>query len=179
MSGDGRFRRGQSGNPKGRPRGARNSKTVSAFAVVFDRMIKVREGSSERELSAEEALQLRVYQQALKGSRMAQRTIMKMIAKREAWRAKHEPAERKQVEIKHERPDLSGKAIAAMVLLGIATEDETGSPGEHLLEPWAVEAALQRSRGRKLDRLDVANIRVSVRAWTTLDLQKYRDECGE
>lgn len=172
-----RFQAGTSGNPSGRPRKAQGAETTTAFDVVFDQTITVREGAGTRELSAEEALQLRTYQEAVKGSRIAQRTIMKMIAKREAWRAKHEPRPHRKIEVKHEQCDRSRNALAAMLALGIATPYENDRASkDFLLEPWAVETALRRRKKRTLDRLERGNIRVSVRDWTSLNLDQYPDD---
>src|SRR3954466_6325932 len=78
---NGRFQKGQSGNPAGRPKARRPH--VSAFDVVFDRTLTVSQNGVERELTVDEALQLKTYQAALKGSRMAVRAVLKMIEKRE------------------------------------------------------------------------------------------------
>ena len=81
----GQFQKGHSGNPKGRPRKqvAPPDATRSAFEIVFEKRVTVTQGGVDQELSVEEALQLRTYQDALAGNRAAQRTILKMIAKRE------------------------------------------------------------------------------------------------
>lgn len=120
-------------------------------------------------------LQLHTYQQALKGSRIAQRTIMKMIAKREAWRAKHTPY-LSPVVVKRECRDQQGLALPAMVALGIAVPEFEDDPESAQLEPWAVAAALTRLRGRKLNRLEIANIRCSTRDWMSLDIYRFRDD---
>lgn len=80
--GETRFRTGQSGNPAGRPKKRRPH--VSAFDIIFDKMLTVTQGGVERELTGAEALHLQTYQAALKGSRMAVRAVLKMIEKREA-----------------------------------------------------------------------------------------------
>jgi hypothetical protein len=128
-----------------------------------------------RTLTAEEALQFRTYQDAIKGSRIAQRTIMKMIAKREAWRARHAPV-RRGIQVKHERSDKQGHGRQAMLALGIAASEPGRGPDHVLLEPWAVDAALKRLRGRKLNRLEAGEIRVATRDYPSLDLGKYRDD---
>jgi hypothetical protein len=85
------FPKGRSGNLKGRPRGSRVA-TGSAFEVLLDRTLTVPDrGGGTREITVEEALQLRTYQDALAGKRMAMREVMKWIIKREAWLEKHEP----------------------------------------------------------------------------------------
>src|SRR3954452_17139197 len=78
---NGRFQKGQSGNPAGRPRVRRPH--VSAFDIIFDKTLTVTQNGVERELTIDEALQLQTYQAALKGSKMAVRAILKMIEKRE------------------------------------------------------------------------------------------------
>src|SRR5262249_32273946 len=62
---------------------ARSNTTRSAFEIVFEKRLTITQGGVDRELSVQEALQLRTYQNALAGNRMAQREVLKMIAKRE------------------------------------------------------------------------------------------------
>src|SRR5262245_54986416 len=114
----GRFLKGYSGNPKGRPRKQTPPVDVprSAFEIVFNKRVTVTQGGVERELTVEEALQLRIYEDALSGKRAAVREILKMIAKRE-----------KAIEDRGQRlPLITRKtetgprnADAAMCLLGI------------------------------------------------------------
>ena len=67
----GRFQKGQSGNPAGRPKKRRPH--VSGFDILFDKRLTASQNGSERELTVDEALQLQTYTNALKGSRMAVR----------------------------------------------------------------------------------------------------------
>lgn len=161
-----RFRSGQSGNPKGRPRKA--APQQSAFDIVIDRTLTVTQNGVERELTIDEALQQRTYQDAITGSRSARREILKMIAKREKWIAAHAPAPRNvpfEFRMEHD-PD---NAHEALVLLGIASPDprdwgpSDDSYDRLLLEPWAVEAAFVRSRKRVIDDRDLAEIRRCTR----------------
>jgi hypothetical protein len=87
---NGRFQKGQSGNPAGRPKKRRPH--VSAFDVIFDKTLTVTQNGVERELTVDEALQLQTYQAALKGSKMAVRAILKMIEKASS----HLPRRRRQ-----------------------------------------------------------------------------------
>lgn len=171
-----RFAKGQSGNPAGRPRRARTveSRDASPFAVVLDQVITVRDGDGTRELGAEEALHLKTYQKALAGSRLAQRAVMKMIEKREAWHSKHRPPP-KPITFRRTYHDKDYRASQAMEILGIATLEAGATWDKVLLEPWAVEAALKRGRG-KLDRLGAARIRVATRDYESLNLSQYRDD---
>ena len=83
------FEKGQSGNPAGRPKKRRPH--VSAFDIIFDKTLTVTQNGVERELTVDEALQLKTYQAALKGSKMAMRAVLKMIEKREIALAKQPP----------------------------------------------------------------------------------------
>jgi uncharacterized membrane protein len=144
------FRKDQSGNPGGRPTGSRASQT-SAFDVVVDMTLIVPDHAGTREIMVEEALQQKTYRNALAGDRMAIRTILKWIRKREAWIARRaSKAHRTAIkELVSPDPD---NADAALVLLGIAAPnparaDIVANRAQLLLELEAVQAALRRRRG--------------------------------
>jgi hypothetical protein len=97
------------------------------------------------------------------GSRMAVRTILKLIARRETWlAAKYQPT-RKPIEVKiaHE----GRTADEALLLLGIAVklEEPPGWPADRepllKLQPWVVEEGLRRSRRRQIPERDMTDIR--------------------
>jgi hypothetical protein len=164
-----RFRKGQSGNPKGRPKACPRL-PPSAFDIVIDRTLTLTHNGKPREVTIEEALQHRTYQQAIAGSRLAQREVLKMIAKREKWLGsrggKHQPV---QMLAEPADPD---NADEALLLLGIAEPDDRwgDSPGERrrlLLRPWVVQLALSRGR-RLLSAHDVFEIKHCTRDAETL-----------
>ena len=171
----GRFEKGHSGNPNGRPRkqSAPPGAMRSAFEIIFEKRVTVTQGGVNQELSVEEALQLRTYQDALAGKRAARRVVLKMISKREKAKEDRGLRPRKvpsvTVKMQAEEPR---NADAAMCLLGIAVPDKSRqehNPGALLLEPWAVQAALSRRRGGKaLSTEDVEEIKRSTRAPETL-----------
>jgi Family of unknown function (DUF5681) len=168
---EGWFPKGRSGNPKGRPRGSRVP-TGSAFEVLVDKTLTVPDRGGTREITLEEALQQRTYQDALAGKRMAMHEVMKWIKKREAWRAKHEPkAPRPGPWLISDDPD---NADAALVLLGIAAADPARADfgadrARLLLEPWAVQAALRRRRGgQRLTEQELKEARRCTRDSDTL-----------
>jgi len=159
----GKFRKGVSGNPKGRPKGS-GAATRSVFEILFDRTISVTENGKPRELTIDEALELRIYQDALAGNRAARRQVLKMIEEREKWLA-NQPIKRRPIEQLIEHDPLN--AHDALILLGIAERDSPwchGDPYDRLLlSPWAVQAALSRPGGRKLSAKDVSEIKRCTR----------------
>jgi hypothetical protein len=167
--GDTCFRKGQSGNPAGRPRKRRPH--VSAFDIIFDKTLTVTQGGIERELTVDEALQLQTYQAALKGSRMAIRKVLKMIETREAAMARKapSPAAPARVEMEYD----SDNATEAMRILGIGDYlDEPDRPKDNRrfrLHLWATQAALSRPGRRKIDQKEVENIKR-----VTFDADKLR-----
>ncbi len=69
------FKQGRSGNPKGRPRGARNFKTV--LRETLDQPVTLREGERVRSVSSREAAIIQLCRKALKGD---QRPLERFIA---------------------------------------------------------------------------------------------------
>jgi hypothetical protein len=59
------FQPGQSGNSKGRPKGAKSTSTL--LRETLDRKIKVRTGATVRKVSVREAIMIRLAEAALKG----------------------------------------------------------------------------------------------------------------
>lgn len=163
----GRFSKGQSGNPKGRPKSV-TPPTMSVFDVVTDKSLTVMRDGVPRQITMEEALQHRTYQDAVNGNRVAQREVLKWIAKRDKYYASNSKPKPQKPSSCHTSPDPEN-ADAALLLLGIATldqsrEDYGADRAQMLLEPWAVQAALSRRRGgRKLTDKDVAEIRRCTR----------------
>jgi hypothetical protein len=144
------FPKGRSGNLEGRPKGSRVSKS-SVFEEFVDKTFTVTQHGVAREMTMKEALQQRIYQDALAGNRMAQREVLKWINKRQAWRAKHRPKSSYPLVEILISPD-PDNADAALLLLGIAeVNPERAEFGKDraqlLLKSWAVQAALRRRRG--------------------------------
>lgn len=151
-----RFKPGQSGNPKGRPRKPRRP-DVSAFEIVLDKRMTATIGGKERELTVEEVLQQQALRDALAGKRMAIRKVLKMIEKREAALTKKNGASSKS-RITIERHHHADNANEAMRILGVA-EPDPGFPNRWKLHAWATQAALSRPGTRKFVEKDVRNIK--------------------
>ena len=60
------FKPGHSGNPKGRPKGAKNEATI--WRNVFNKRVAIREGGRQRKVSLLEAMILKFVENALKGN---------------------------------------------------------------------------------------------------------------
>lgn len=164
-----RFAKGQSGNPGGRPR-KQAVESASAFDIIMDRTIQVNQDGRSRDLTLEEGLQLKTYQAALAGSKPARREILKMIAKREQWRANRKPP-RTPTRFTTEADPRN--ADAAMRILGIITRapkwEEEDRYDRYYLEPWAVEEALRRIKAGRLTRYDLDECRRCTRDHDSID----------
>ncbi len=168
------FTKGRSGNPRGRPKAA-TPDASHAFDIILDRTLSVTTNGVQRDVTMEEALQLKTYQEAVAGKRLAQKQVLKWIEKREAWLAKHRAAAKpsQQVIFTGMREDPSN-ADVAMFLLGIAGYKPNGEKWfadrmQLLLEPWAVEAAFKRRRNAKpLEEQDLDSIRRCTRDARTI-----------
>ena len=159
----GRFVKGQSGNPNGRPRKRRPN--VSAFDIIFDKRLTITENGVERELTIDEALQLQTYQAALKGSKLAVRQVLKMIEKREKALAARAPkAERKPSPIMVSYD--SDSANEAMLLLDILCHNPDqmmrDGPRPLLVQTWAAQAAFSRPGRRKTENGRERNLNLFV-----------------
>jgi hypothetical protein len=159
-----RFKRGQSGNPNGRPRKPRPPPS-SPFAIL-DELLTVHEPESVSELPLEDAMLIKTYQLAITGSRRAGKKIVKMILEREKLRFKSRALQPSRITSKLERDPEN--ALDALEILGIASREADASVGDSRdgrlrLERWAVEAALRRRNFEELSSSDKQFIRRSTR----------------
>jgi len=174
------FPKGRSGNPKGRPTSSRASR-ASAFEVIVEKTLTVVHHAGTREITMEEALQQRTYQDALEGKRPAMREVLRWIKKREAWLAEHMPNVPRHDFVLRTSDD-PDNADAALLLLGIAAHNPDRADwgkdrAQLLLEPWAVQAALDRRRGgQRLTADERENIRRCTRDSNSLRWPRWTDE---
>lgn len=73
------FKKGQSGNPKGRPKGEKNKKSV--IREVIERKVTIRQNGEKRQASVFEALVESIVAHALEGSINDQIKLMQLIEK--------------------------------------------------------------------------------------------------
>lgn len=138
-----KFRKGQSGNPKGRPR---NRSRDLPYNSVLGQMVTIREEGRERRVTAAEAFLLQLTQKGLAGDSAAARATLAAI---ETARSKETPDN----PLKVITLSMIGQGIETIIDdLGIATKkhpyDEARVHWE--LQPWIVQAALARLGQRQL-----------------------------
>lgn len=142
----GRFRKGQSGNPRGRPK---NRHREIPYDAVLGQMVTIREDGHERRVTAAEAFLLQLTQKGLAGDSVAARASLEAIEAARAARSCNQPTRTKIV--------WKGVAYgmdAIIGTLGIAQlkypKDEARVRWE--LNPWIVEAALARLGIKRLSQ---------------------------
>ena len=163
-SGSTRFKSGQSGNPKGRPRKPKPPPS-SPFAIL-DELLPVHEPGSVSELPLEDAMLIKTYQRAISGHRRAWKKLVKMILEREKLRFKSRALRSPRTTRKVEQVDPEN-ALEAVEILGIASRTANANAGDCRngdlrLERWAVEAALRRRSFEELSSSDIHLIRGST-----------------
>ena len=112
-----RFKRGQSGNPKGRPR--KPKPPSSSLFAILDELLTVHEPESVSELPLEDAMLIKTYQRAITGGLRAGKKIVKMILEREKLRFKSRARRPPRITSQIERDPEN--ALDALEILGIAS----------------------------------------------------------
>lgn len=139
-----RFRKGQSGNPRGRPR---NRHRNIPHDAVLGQMVTIREDGRERRVTAAEAFLLQLTRKGLTGDSAAARASLEAIER--ARSTGGGDAQGPSIVI---LSAISSGADAILQPLGIAVKkypkDKHRVRWE--LNPWIVEAALERLGGRQL-----------------------------
>lgn len=72
---DSQFKKGQSGNPNGRPKGTKN--TLSLIEQVLNEKVFIREGGTQKEVTKTEAVVMRMAQKAMEGDIKAVERLLK------------------------------------------------------------------------------------------------------
>lgn len=140
-----RFKPGQSGNPKGRPRGKRSTHPEDA---VLDQMVTIRENGVERVMRADHAFLLQITSLGLAKGGPVARAALSALESRPSSDLDRPP--RLIVMGVYADPGDVGHAIRN---LNIATLLDRFRPtASFVLETWVVEAALARLGDEQLNR---------------------------
>jgi hypothetical protein len=161
-----RFEKGRSGNPKGRPK---NRHKPIPYDAVLGQMVTIRENGRERRVTAAEAFLLQLTQKGLAGDSAAARDSLDAIENARTERGDHRHAIDTII-----LSAVSSGADAILETLGLA---KMKYPAEEQrvrweLNPWIVEAALERLGHR---RLSVAEQRELWAATRTPSKVKWPD----
>lgn len=139
-----RFRKGRSGNPRGRPK---NRHREILYDTVLGQMVTIREDGRDRRVTAAEAFLLQLTQKGLAGDSAAARASLEAIEAARVEKGKAVMAPTRLV-----ISTISSGADAILEPLGIAKlkypTDEARVRWE--LNSWIVEAALERLGSRQL-----------------------------
>ena len=140
-----RFRKGQSGNAAGRPKGRRN---FPPYVAVLGQMVTIREDGVERRVTAAEAFLLFIMKLGLEGDGPSARAAMAAIEQAKASGLVGKEVERIELRRVSVAP---GSVSGALELLRMAKKvDRFRETAKMMLEPWLVEMALARLGDRRL-----------------------------
>ena len=145
-----RFTKGQSGNPRGRPRGSRRS---VPYDTVLGQMVTIREDGRERRMTAAEAFLLHVTKKGLEGDGPAARAAMAAI---EEARSARGSSTEMPTHIVYQMVS-PGRVNTAMRKLRMGEKlDPYRDTARMVIEPWLVERALARLGDGRLSREEQA-----------------------
>jgi hypothetical protein len=140
-----RFKKGQSGNPRGRPKGRKRD---IPYDAVLGQAVTIREDGIERRMTAAEAFLLSLAKQGLEGDTAAARQTLASIEEARARRILKPDAEDICLVYVFVTP---GSVNSALEPLRMARKLDRYRPtARMMLEPWIVEAALERLGPRQL-----------------------------
>jgi Family of unknown function (DUF5681) len=142
-----KFKPGKTGNRNGRPKGSRSK---VPYDGVLGRMIPVSEGGKERNLEAAEAFLLFLQKRWTQGDSTARRLMRRAFDARSELRATPDETEVNTFVVS---PIAAGSPNGAFLALKMGVKHDAFRPTARILiEPWLVQASLDRLGERRLTR---------------------------
>jgi hypothetical protein len=183
-----RFRKGHSGNPRGRPRGARNKPKIDTgigmrgaeayLRAEAYRVVTLREGDKVIELPAIQAVFRAMGVSAMKGNRFAQKTLAEMVTKVEQDDfTSRLDAFGKWADYKHEW----GEAIERARKAGVELPRPIPHPDDVILDPHTGDVKFNGPLTKEArDRLDEAlKRRTDAQEEVNYFADRYRETSDE
>ena len=152
-----KFKSGQSGNPRGRPKGRHRE---APYEAVLGRLVTVRDTGNERRTSAAEAFLLHLAKRGLEGDGAAARAAMQAI---EAARTRSDASRPRAITIVRILVDPGSVKTALIPLRMAKLLDPYRDSARVMLEPWIIEAALARFGDRRLTAAEQRLVMKSTR----------------
>src|SRR4051794_1186518 len=152
-----RFKKGQSGNPRGRPR---NRRRDIPYDMLLGQMVTVREDGRERRVTAAEAFILQLTKKGLEGDSASARASLTAIENARASR-KANGTDQTIIRIQFRTFGLccAVEDLGMGVLVHPADKDRV----RLMLKPWVVELALARLGDRRLSLEEQRTVAASTR----------------
>lgn len=151
------FKKGKSGNPKGRPR---NRRRDIPYDTLLGQMVTVREDGRERRVTAAEAFILQLTRKGLEGDSASARASLTAIETARAVRAEQSTS----ADIIHVHFRTFGICCAIEDLgIGLLVNKTDKERVRLMLKPWIVEAALARLGSRRLSVEEQRTVVASTR----------------
>jgi uncharacterized protein DUF5681 len=140
-----RFKKGQSGNPRGRPKGSRSE---LPYEAVLGQMVTVRRDGEERQVTAAQAFLLYLTKRGLEGDSAAASQSMSSIENARNVRPQADQLGPSTIVVVPVSP---GSVNSALEPLRMGRKlDRFRDTARIILEPWIVQAALDRLGKRRL-----------------------------
>ncbi len=138
-----RFRKGRSGNPRGRPK---NRKRGLPYDHVLGQMVTIRDGGAERRVTAAEAFLLHLTKKGLEGDGPAARASLAALSTARASQPSEKAIDILRVIISAVGPSLCLDTLGFGVKTNAADKDKV----RWHLKSWVIDAALARLGDRRL-----------------------------